>query len=83
MKKLLIPILFLVSCTPPSTCPSGPCVEQPGVAPMFAPVLVPAYETPPCDDPTNPTGPYDTTLTWEDLELEGEFQDDTIGQPKY
>ena len=33
-------------------------------------------------DPTNPSGPYDSTLTWEDLELEGEFQDDTIGQPK-
>ena len=77
MKKLLIPILFLVSCTPPPNCPSGPCVEQPGVAPTFAPVLVPAY------DPTDPAGPYDTTLTWEDLELEAEFQDDTIGQPKY
>lgn len=51
--------------------------------------IVPVYDSVPLDnrycysDPTDPSGPYDTTLTWEDLELEGEFQDDTIGQPKY
>ena len=62
MNKLLIALLLLVtSCIPPSTCPNEPCVEQPGVAPTFAPVLVP-----------------DTHLM-----LEAEFQDDTIGQPKY
>jgi len=62
MRAVLIVVALLVtSCNLPSTCPNESCVEQPGVAPTFMPVLVP-----------------DTNLM-----LEGEFQDDTIGQPRF
>lgn len=77
MRAIITSLLLLASCT---TQPTKQPIEY---------KVVPTQDSVPFDnkycysDPTNPSGPYDTTLTWDDLELEGEFQDDTIGQPKY
>lgn len=77
-KSSIFAALLLVACT------TAPTKSEPTEY-----KTVPIQDSVPLDNrycysnPTNPSGPYDTTLTLEDLELEGEFQDDTIGQPKY
>ena len=82
MKKLFIVITLvtLASCTPPMVSqPTCDCEAKDSIIKVYEQQIRDGYY----DNPTDPHGPYDISLTREDLELEGEFQDDTIGQLEY
>jgi hypothetical protein len=73
MKKLLIALPILIaSCTPPMVSqPKCDCTKQDSI--------IKVYEQRLHEEPNTENAPYMT----EDMMLEGEFQDDTIGQSEY
>ena len=79
MKKLLliVALVALASCTPPMVSqPTCNCKAKDSTIQVLEQQVRDGYNF---GDPTIPHAPYMT----EDLMLEGEFQDDTIGQPEY
>ena len=70
MKKIvfMLSIVLITAGCVSVTCPNESCIEQPGVAPTYAPVLVPGTIT------------DSVCLAHPDMMLEAEFQDDTIGE---
>lgn len=73
MKKLLIALPILIaSCTPPMVSqPKCDCAKQDSI--------IKVYEQRLHEEHSTQDAPYMT----QDMMLEGEFQDDTIGQSEY
>ena len=78
MKKLLIALPILIaSCTPPMVSqPKCDCAKQDSIIKVYEQQIRDGYNF---GDPTVPHAPYMT----QDMMLEPEFQDDTIGQSEY